>query len=68
MARFGPNERAKQRQFDLRNLGFSDNDVWIAATAIRFNLIVITSDSDFARIAEVTALRHESWLNDDPTT
>jgi len=67
MDHFGPKERAKQRRFELRHLGFSDNDLWIAATAIRFDLIVVTSDSDFARFAEVTALRYESWLTVGPS-
>jgi len=66
--RFGPKDRAKRRRTSIQELGFSDNDLWIAATAIRFNLIVVTSDSNFARIAQVTALRHESWLSSAPST
>jgi tRNA(fMet)-specific endonuclease VapC len=62
--RFGPKERAKRRHFDLRDLGFSDNDLWIAAIALRHDLIVVSSDKDFARIAEVSDLRHESWLTE----
>ena len=64
MRRWGPKERAKRRNFDLQSLGFSDNDLWIAAIALRHDLIVVSSDSDFARIAEVTDLRHESWLTE----
>ena len=62
--RWGPKERAKRRNFDLGSLGFSDNDLWIAAIALRHELVVVSSDKDFARIAEVTELRHESWLTD----
>lgn len=64
MRRWGPKERAKRRNFDLGSLGFSDNDLWIAAIALRHDLIVVSSDKDFARIAEVSALRHESWLTE----
>ncbi|MGH2532410.1 MAG: type II toxin-antitoxin system VapC family toxin [Thermomicrobiales bacterium] len=60
--RFGPKEKSRQRRFTLSTLGLTDNDLWIAAIALRHNLIVVTSDGDFARIAEVTDVRHESWL------
>ncbi|MGH2559577.1 MAG: type II toxin-antitoxin system VapC family toxin [Thermomicrobiales bacterium] len=60
--RWGPRERAKQRHFAISHLGFTDNDLWIAAIAVRQDLIVVSEDGDFARIAEVTDLRHESWL------
>jgi tRNA(fMet)-specific endonuclease VapC len=63
--RFGPKEKSRQRGFMLSSLGFTDNDLWIAAIALRHDLIVVTSDGDFARIAEVTDLRHESWLGSD---
>jgi len=66
LARFGPKERAKRRRFSLQSLGFTDNDLWIAAIALRHGLIVVTADSDFARIAEVSELRQESWLADTP--
>lgn len=62
MLKWGPKERAKRRHFDLGGLGFSDNDLWIAAIALRQDLIVVSSDKDFARIAEVSDLRYESWL------
>lgn len=64
MERWGPRERARRRHFDLRSLGFSDNDLWIAAIAIRHQLIVVSSDRDFERIAEVSSLRFESWLTE----
>jgi tRNA(fMet)-specific endonuclease VapC len=64
MHKWGPKERAKRRNFDLGSLGFSDNDLWIAAIALRHGLIVVSGDKDFARIAEVSDLRHESWLSE----
>ncbi|MGH2559579.1 MAG: type II toxin-antitoxin system VapC family toxin [Thermomicrobiales bacterium] len=63
--RWAPKERSKRRHFRLNDLGLTDNDLWIAAIALRNDLIVVTSDGDFARIAQVTDLRHESWLGSE---
>lgn len=35
------------------------NDMWIAATSLAFDLILVTSDPDFQRIPMI---RHENWL------
>ena len=59
--RFGPRERARRRRYDLRQLGISDNDLWIAATAQQHAAIVVSADEDFARMAEVIPLRIETW-------
>lgn len=40
----------------------SENDLWIAATAMAFNVILVTADSDFQRIAEF-GLQVENWTN-----
>ena len=37
-------------------------DLWIAATALTLDAILVTSDSDYQRIAEV-GLRLEDWKN-----
>ena len=37
-------------------------DLWIAATALALDAILVTSDSDYQRIAEV-GLRLEDWKN-----
>ncbi len=68
LLRWGPRERAKRRHFDLGDAGFSDNDIWIAAIALRFGLIVVSGDSDFGRITEVVPLLHENWLTLGTTT
>jgi tRNA(fMet)-specific endonuclease VapC len=59
---FGPKEKAKRRRADTVKLGFGENDLWIAATAKQFELIVVSSDKDFKRIREVENIRLESWL------
>ena len=40
----------------------SDNDLWIAATAMTLNAILVTSDLDFQRIAEF-GLQLEDWTS-----
>ena len=62
LAEIGPKEAAKRRGFRLQTLGIHDNDLWIASVAIQHDLVVLTGDKDFARIAKHSALQHESWL------
>ena len=40
----------------------SENDLWIASTAMAFDAILVTTDSDFQRIAEF-GLKLEDWTN-----
>lgn len=61
LKRFGPREHARRRDFDLAKLGFSDNDLWIAAIALERSAVLVSSDRDFARIAEVADLGIENW-------
>ena len=59
---FGPKERARRRKTTIENLGFGENDLWIAAVAIRHGLVVVSTDSDFQRIKYVWALSVEKWV------
>jgi tRNA(fMet)-specific endonuclease VapC len=61
-ARFGPKEQAKRRRATIQLIGISENDLWIAAIAKRYDSIVVSSDRDFDRIAAVTNLTVETWI------
>lgn len=54
--RYGPKEKAKRRHTTISQLGFSDNDLWIAALSLQHNLVVVSRDSDFTCIKEVRKL------------
>jgi tRNA(fMet)-specific endonuclease VapC len=60
--KFAPRDKSKRRQFTIQNIGFGENDLWIAATAIQHSLTIITADRDFQRIQEVQTLILDSWL------
>jgi tRNA(fMet)-specific endonuclease VapC len=60
---FGPKEKKKREQLKIHKLGFTENDLWIAATAKKNNLIIVSSDTDFKRMQEVLDIAVESWYN-----
>lgn len=64
MLYYGPKEKSNRRRTQISNLGFSDNDLWIAAIAVRHNLIVVSADADFTRLQEVHSFGLENWLTD----
>jgi tRNA(fMet)-specific endonuclease VapC len=60
--KFAPRDKNKRRKFTVQNIGFGENDLWIAATAIQHNLTIITADRDFQRIQEVQPILLDSWI------
>src|SRR5438128_1954785 len=61
--RFGPKEKAKRRRARIEDVGITENDLWIAASAKRHGLTLVSSDSDFERIGQVENLLLENWLS-----
>lgn len=59
---FGPKEKSKRRKTKITELGFDENNLWIAAIALQHNLTLVSADSDFLRIQQAKALSVESWL------
>ncbi|XGB43914.1 MAG: type II toxin-antitoxin system VapC family toxin [Nodosilinea sp. LVE1205-7] len=58
----GPRDKAQRRKTTVQGLGFSDNDLWIGATAICYGLTVVSADQDFQRLQPIHPLPVESWL------
>ncbi|MUG92201.1 PIN domain-containing protein [Scytonema sp. UIC 10036] len=59
---FRPKDKSKQRKTKIVDLGFDENDIWIAAIALQNNLTVVSRDSDFLRIQQVRIFTLESWV------
>ena len=59
--RFGPKDKAHRRITKTEKLGFRDNDIWIAAVAKQYDLIIVSADSDFQRLQSVEDLKVERW-------
>lgn len=62
----GPKQRQKRKTVRIHQIGLDDNDLWIAATAIRHSFILVSADSDFQRIQAAHDLSLESWWQPEP--
>ncbi len=62
LSKFGPKEKRKRQTTKLSEIGISENDLWIAATALRHSLIVVSCDSDFERMRQIRKFPLESWV------
>lgn len=58
----GPKDKAQRRKITVQGLGFSDNDLWIAATVLHYDLTLVSADRDFQRLQLVQSFPVESWL------
>ncbi|MFM6120331.1 MAG: type II toxin-antitoxin system VapC family toxin [Sphaerospermopsis kisseleviana] len=59
---FGPKEKRKRQTTKLTEIGISENDLWIAATALRHSLTIVSCDSDFERMRQVREFSLENWV------
>lgn len=63
ISKYGPATMKSTRRVKLKDIGLTDNDLWIAAVAIDKGFTVVSIDPDFSRIkAAFTDLNHETWL------
>ena len=58
---FIPKARDKRRNTNIGSLGFKDNDLWISAIAIQYDLILVSKDSHIQRLNNIEGLKVESW-------
>ena len=59
--KFAPTNKAKRRNFDIKDAGVRINDLWVACTAIQYNLIIVSEDGDFRVMNRVRNLQLECW-------
>lgn len=68
--KYGPRERKGKKKrveewMDLttsKALGIQENDLWIVATALHYNLILVTADK-MNRLSEISDVVINNWLN-----
>ncbi|WP_085930364.1 PIN domain-containing protein [Anabaena sp. PCC 7938] len=59
---FGSQDKRKRQTTKLTEIGISENDLWIAAIALRHSLIIVSCDSDFERMRQVREFSLENWV------
>lgn len=67
LSKFGPKNGEKRKKFSLSQIGITDHDLWIAATAKQHDLILVSSDGDFKRMNEAgcNLLLDQWWFPDN---
>lgn len=50
-----------KRQSERQGTPLENNDLWIASTALVFDAVLVTSDSDFRRLQGLFGLKLENW-------
>lgn len=58
---YAPKEKSKRRKFEIKDVGIYQNDLWIACTAIQYDLTIVSKDNDFIKIYKVRPLRLDCW-------
>lgn len=58
---FGPKDKNRLRNFKVDSLGFKENDLWISASAIQHNLILVSADKHIHQLQGINGLKVESW-------
>ena len=61
LTKYGSQRKSRRRKTTLKEIGLTDNDLWIAAIAKRHNLTVVSGDGDFVRIKEAASISLENW-------
>ena len=62
---FGPKHKTKRKTTKTTELGFDENDLWIAATAIAHKFTLVSADTDFPRIQTVIDFSLENWRDNN---
>ena len=56
---YGPKNEEKRIKIKLEDIGFTENDIWIASVVKRYKLALISLDRDFERMKNVINLELE---------
>jgi tRNA(fMet)-specific endonuclease VapC len=60
--RYAPKDKNQRRNTKTTQLGFGENDLWIAAIVIQHQFTLVSADRDFFRIQSVQSFALESWI------
>jgi tRNA(fMet)-specific endonuclease VapC len=58
---FAPKDKKERRKFKIQDAGIHYNDLWIACTAIQYDLTIVSQDNDFKQMSKVKPLKIECW-------